>query len=70
MSYFFLNFGYARPYVNRVPTHTEQQVAVNGHNGQNAKFYLKRKEKIKAKLKKICLKIIFRSSLQVKGQKV
>jgi hypothetical protein len=64
------NFVYARPYIDGIPAHSKQQIAVYGHSGQNAKCYLKRKEKIKAKLIKICLTIIFRSSLQVKGQKV
>jgi hypothetical protein len=43
-------FVYARPYIDGVSTHREQQVAVDGHNGQNAKCYLKRKEIIKAKI--------------------
>jgi hypothetical protein len=47
MRFFFV---YARPYVDRIPTHSEQQVTVHGHSGQSAKGYLKRKEKIKAKL--------------------
>jgi hypothetical protein len=64
------NSVYARPYIDGIPAHSKQQVAVYGHGGQNAKCYLKRKEKVKAKRIKICLTIIFRSSLQVKGQKV
>jgi hypothetical protein len=43
-------FVYARPYIDGISTHSEQQVTVDGHNGQNAKYFLKRKEKIKAKI--------------------
>jgi hypothetical protein len=47
---FLLNiFVYARPYIDGVPTHSIQQVAVYGHGGQNVKSYLKKEEKIKAK---------------------
>ncbi len=42
-------FVYARPYIDGVPAHSEQQVAIHGHGGQNVKCYLKRKEIIKAK---------------------
>jgi hypothetical protein len=28
---------YARPYIDGVPTHSKQQVAVDGHGGQSAK---------------------------------
>jgi hypothetical protein len=50
MSCDFFYFVYARPYVDRIPTHSEQQVTVHGHNGQSAKCYLKKEEKIKAKI--------------------
>ena len=60
---------YARPYIDGVPTHSKQQVAVDGHGGQNAKCYLKRKEIIKAKSIKKCLTLIFRFSLQGKAKK-
>jgi hypothetical protein len=49
MSYKFENLVYARPYIDGIARHREQHVAVYGHNGQNAKSYLKRKEQIKAK---------------------
>jgi hypothetical protein len=42
---FFVNFVYARPYVNWIARHRKQQIAVDGHNGQNTKCYLKRKSK-------------------------
>jgi hypothetical protein len=37
---------YARPYIDGVPTHSVQQVAVHGHGGQNVKSYLKKEEKL------------------------
>jgi hypothetical protein len=43
-------FVYARPYIDGVPAHGKQQVAVEGHNGQSTKCYLKRKKIIKVKI--------------------
>ncbi len=70
MNYSCKIFVYARPYIDGVSTHGEQQIAVHGHGGQNTKCYLKKEGKIKPKSIKICLTLIFRFSLQGKGQKV
>jgi hypothetical protein len=43
-------FVFARPYIDRIPTHTEQQIAVHSHSGQSTKYYLKRRKNLKPKI--------------------
>jgi hypothetical protein len=51
IKFFLFNiFVYARPYIDGVPTHSIQQVTVNGHGGQNVKCYLKKEEKLRPKV--------------------